>query len=250
MNQTVSRLIVLFIVLFFLPIEAFLQDSLGFDLRYEINKVYPSLSINRKSLNDVQTIIDINPHYQPAWIKTYSSVEVKAVINGKSIIATSNNDTFTEEQLDIMRESDYGSDIAIKILYMPENNLTHNDLQEFSFTYDIDPENNAQFKGGKDLMNQYLKSSTLDLIAPSKFKEHNLTAVKFTIDEDGHIIDPEVIQSSNYPEVDKILLEAICNMPNWKPAEYGDGTMVKEDYVMSIGDHKSCTLNLLNVRRL
>ena len=123
MNHT-RKLIVLFIGLLSLPTEAFLQDNLGFDLGYEINKVYPSLTINRPSLHDIQTIIDINPHYKPAWVKTYSSVKVRAVINGKSIISTSKNDTFTQEQLDIMRESDFGSDIAIKILYMPENNLT------------------------------------------------------------------------------------------------------------------------------
>ena len=46
-----------------------------------------------------------------------------------------------------------------------------------------------------------------------------------------------------------VLSKSICEMPAWIPAEYKDGSKVSQDFVLTIGDHRSCTLNLLNVRR-
>jgi len=37
-------------------------------------------------------------------------------------------------------------------------------------------------------------------------------------------------------------------MANWQPAEYANGLKVRQEFVLTIGDHRSCTINLLNIR--
>ena len=36
-------------------------------------------------------------------------------------------------------------------------------------------------------------------------------------------------------------------MPKWAPAQFENGLKVAQDYVLTIGDEYSCTMNLLNI---
>jgi len=38
-------------------------------------------------------------------------------------------------------------------------------------------------------------------------------------------------------------------MPKWTPASYSDGTAIEQDYVLMVGNMKSCIVNLLNIRK-
>jgi len=147
----------------------------------------------------------------------------------------------------MMNTADAGTDISVKVLYLPENTLTHNDVKEISFTFEVNPEKEASYSGGEQQLQEYLKKNAMDKISDSVFKRYQLTAVKFTVTENGQIIDAHVAHTSNDEATDKVLLETICNMPNWQPAEYTDGTKVKQDFVLMVGDKESCVINLLSV---
>jgi len=73
-------------------------------------------------------------------------------------------------------------------------------------------------------------------------KEHN------TIDEAGKITNSSIFESTKDEKIDAILLETIANMPNWKPAEFASGLKVKQEFVFTVGDMRSCVVNLLNIR--
>ena len=88
----------------------------------------------------------------------------------------------------------------------------------------------------------------MDQIPDGLFTGYDLAAVKFTIDEAGRITDAHVFWPSKDEKTDALLLETICNMPNWKPAAYADGTTVKQEFVLTVGNMENCAIHLLNIR--
>ena len=145
--------------------------------------------------------------------------------------------------------ADLGAEITVTMQYIPENTVKQNDIKEINFTFTVDPETEAKYYGGQQQLQQYLKDNLSDRISGASFKKHQLAAVKFTIDEEGYINDPHVFWTSDDEKTDELLLETICNMPRWKPAEYSNGIKVKQEFALTVGDMESCVVNLLNIRK-
>lgn len=228
---------------------SYTQDSLPFDLSCDIYPNYPPLSMSKETLEKADSIAHLDRMYKSSWIREFISVEISASHNGSIKRAMSKNDLLTREQKDLMIMADFGSSITVKVDYIPDNNLKHNDPKNHSFSFLVDPENEAAYPGGKTKRKEYLKENILDKIPLNAFKQHQLYAVKFIIDEDGIVSNPHVFWSSEDESTDRILLESICNMPIWKPAEYANGNKVKQEFVLLVGDMKSCTLNMVNTRK-
>ncbi|MFT7606499.1 MAG: hypothetical protein ACI8VT_004102, partial [Saprospiraceae bacterium] len=255
--KNIQKIVLLFIALAF-SYPGSSQDSLTNELRYEVNRTYPSISIAKEKLKEAHTLIDLNEannlhlHYRPAWIREYISVEISASNKGILRKAVSENDTLSQEQKDIMNMADVGTDISVNIQYIPENTLKHNDAKEIDFKFTVNPESEAIYAGGQQQLKQYLKENAIDKIPTGSFKGYDLAAVKFTINEEGKIIDAHIFgpefQTSKDEKIDKLLLETICNMPNWKPAEYANGTKVKQEFVLTVGNMENCVIPLLNIR--
>jgi len=231
-----------------------LQDNSSFELSYEINKVYDELSISKEELNEAKTIKDLNQFYKPSWVKEFVSVDILTKHNGQVKETSHTNDVLSKAQIEHMKMADVASDITVKISYIPENNLSKNDIKELDFTFSVDPDKEATYPGGTQELDKYIETRAKNKIAVSNFEIYNVKAVKFTVDEEGHIVDAHVPVStlpniSKVDKADKILLDAICNMPKWEPASYADGTRIKQDFVLTAGDQRSCSLNLLQVRR-
>lgn len=239
-----------FIILLIFPFLGASQVTFNNDLEYEVNRSLPPISTIKDSLREASTLIDINDRYPTSWIREYISVEVVTISNGEKRTAMSKNDILSEEQKEHMLTADLDTDIRINVLYMPENNLKHNTAKDYSFTFTIDPENEASFPGGKQKLEQYVKTNAVDKIPENVFKQYQLAAVVFTIDEEGYVTNPNLLWPSENEKVDKILLETVCNMPRWKPAEHANGKKVKQDFAFTVGDMQSCVVNLLNIRRL
>jgi len=75
-----------------------------------------------------------------------------------------------------------------------------------------------------------------------------LAAVKFTVDEEGRIVNPHLFWTSEDEKVDDLMLETVCDMPNWEPATYAKGQKIQQDYALMIGNFQSCVTNVLNVQ--
>ena len=127
-------------------------------------------------------------------------------------------------------------------------------VKEFHFSFTFDPENNASFTDGKEQLKQYLKEKAIDKIPADSFENYNLAAIKFTVTEEGEITNVHVFDSAyqgfKNEYINSLLIETVQNMPCWKPAEYSDGTKVKQDFILAAGDMRSCFVNLLNIRKL
>jgi TonB family protein len=232
-----------------LPFIGSSQDYSTPGLSYEVNKVYPYISITKEKLKEAQTLTHLYADYKSSWVREYKLVEVLTRYKGRTRKAISKNDTLSQEQKDIMAEADVGADISVKVLYVPENTLVDNDIKEIVFTFTVEPESEAKYVGGQQQLLQYLKEKAIDNIPDDCFKGFDLAAVKFTINEEGEITDARVFETSKDQEVDRLLVDAIRNMPCWQPAEYANGKKVKQEFVLTVGNMENCMVNLLNIRR-
>ena len=253
MKNIQNKLIVLLFITLFFPNPGASQDNLTNEPRFEVNRIYPYISITKEALNEANSLTDLNRHYKSSWIREYNSVEVLTSYKGKIIKSTGKNDALSQEQKNLMNMADAGADISVKVKYIPENTLTHNDPKEISFTLTVDPEHEAEYPGGQQQLIKYLKEKAIDKIPGASFKDYDLTAVKFTVNKKGEIIDAHLFgseyQTSKNEIIDELLLETIRNMPCWKPAEYSNGTKVKQEFVLTVGNMENCMVNLLNIQR-
>lgn len=249
MKNIRNKSIVLLFIAFIFSATGTAQNSISTELKYEVNRIYPYISITKEKMNEANTLIDLNPDYKSSWIKTYISVEILTSHNGTERKAMSKNEILTQEQKDNLNMADVDKDISVKVRYIPDNTLKHNDIKELDFTFSVNPKIEAQFPGGQEQLNQYLWENAIDKIPDGVFIDYNLAAIKFSINEKGEISNVHVFESSKDEKIDGLLLAAIRNMPSWKPAEHYNGIQAKQEFVLTVGNMENCVINLLNIRR-
>lgn len=218
------------------------------DLKFEINKVQPFISIQENKLDKINTLSDLDKRYPTSWVKEYVSVEISAYKNGTQTKASGISGVLNQAQKELIRLADRSSDITVSVMYLPENSLENNTVKQYDFKVAIMPDKNAIYGEGAEQLNQYLQKNCIANIETGSFTGYDLTAVKFTVTEQGQISDIQVVLPSKEPKTDEMLVTAISKMPNWKPAEFSNGLKVKQSYVLTIGNMENCMVNLLNIR--
>lgn len=218
------------------------------DLKFEINKVLPFISIQENKLDKINTLTDLDKRYPTSWVKEYISVEISAYKNGTQTTASGSSDVLNQAQKELIRTADRNSDIAVNVTYIPENSLKNNPAKQYDFKVSIMPDKNAVYSEGAEQLLQYLQKNSIANIEAGSFTGYDLTAIKFTITEQGHIADIQVAMPSKETKIDEMLVAAISKMPNWKPAAFSNGLKVKQNFVLTIGNMDNCMVNLLNIR--
>lgn len=252
MKNFQNKLFALLFIVLTVPSLGSSQGNLPGELRFEVSRINPYASITKEALKAADRITDLSRHYKSTWVKEFISVEILTAQKGEVLKSVSENDILSQEQKDRMNMADAGTNITVKIKYIPENTLQHNDPKEFDFTFTVDPEREAKYPGGLQELKKYLQEKAIDKIPGTSFKNYDLVAVKFTISEKGETINAHIFgseyQTAKDEKIDKLLLEAIRNMPYWKPAEYANGVKVKQEFVLTVGNMESCVINLLNIQ--
>ena len=148
----------------------------------------------------------------------------------------------------MIESADLGSNIKVIVQYLPDNNLSKSEIQEMDFAFKVDPTHEAKCAGGEDHLNQYIEESIIKKVSRKDVPQYQVAAVKFTINENGNVVDAIIASASRNKDTDALLLKTICEMPKWVSAEYSDGTKTKQEFVFTIGDHYSCTMNILDIK--
>ncbi len=218
------------------------------DLKFEINKVLPSISIQENKLDKIVTLSDLDKRYPTSWVKKYVSVEISANRNGTKTKASGVSDVLNQKQKELIRLADRSSDITVSVMYLPENSLKNNTVKQYDFKVTIILYKNAIYGEGAEQLIQYLQKNSIANIEVGSFTGYDLTAIKFTITEQGHITDIQVVLPSKDIKIDEMLVTAISKMPRWKPAQFSNGLNVKQSFVLTIGNMENCMVNLLSIR--
>lgn len=218
------------------------------DLKFEISHVIPYISIQENKLAEIHTLTDLYKRYPTSWVKEYISVEISANKNGIKTKASGISNVLNQAQKELIRLADRGSDIAVTVRYLPENSLKNNAVKQYDFKVTVMPVKNAGYAEGAEQLIQYLQKNSIEKIGAGNFTGYDLTAIKFTITEQGHITDIQVALPSKDVKIDEMLVKSISKMPNWKPAEFSNGLRVKQDFVLTVGNMENCMVNTLSIR--
>lgn len=98
------------------------------------------------------------------------------------------------------------------------------------------PETEAEYPGGFKQLTEYLTENFINKISEKNALERIRQAiVKFTVNEEGQIVDAKIFKTSKDPKTDKLLLEAINKMPKWSPAKNAMGIKVKQEISIPFG---------------
>lgn len=226
------------------------QEDIESELKYDVSVNYPPLSITRDQMMNAKTLNDLNKFYKSEWVRTFHSVEVSTYHDGVTRKTLSKDDHLSQTQKENMATADAGSDIHVLVRYIPENTLKDNDSKEFKFTFMVNPDRDASFAAGQDELRKYLRRHAIDKIPHNSFKEYDLSVIAFTVNKKGEIVDPHLFSEESKDErIDAMLKEVVANMPNWVPAEYSNGTKIEQQLVLTVGNHESCVINMLNTKK-
>ncbi len=226
------------IILFAVCSFALTGQEVAYDIRGTWGKPIP-----QEQLAHAETMIDINPGYPSSWIDQddYISAEVRRVYDGQELIAQGKNDILNEAQKKLIHTADIGSDIRIEVKYHERDFLKKKlEVKTLSFALTVVPTVQAEYKGGQEALIEYLRVNTADLLPPSKEENLKVAMVKFTIDEHGRVTQPIISETSKDKDIDSIILKAIQQMPNWKPAQDAAGAYVPQSFEFIIGNSLGC----------
>lgn len=258
-NTLLTQWRILLLTTLVVPQLTFAQDFLSEELRFEVRKIDPPLTITQQQVEDAHRLADLNNeanaldlYFKPSWIRSYVSVEIVAIHQGKQRKAVGKNDILTQEQKEIILHADAGTPIAAHIQYFPENTLSHNDVKSLDFEVNVKPIQDARYPDGQQKLKAYLASNAIDKIPEGSFQPADFAAVQFTINASGDVVDAKVFESAfqlhPHDKANAILLEAVRQMPSWEPAEFCKGTTISQNYVFVAGNLESCLNNLITFR--
>ena len=139
-NTFLTKCSILLLTALVIPQHTFAQELMSEELRFEVRKVDPPLSISQHQIQEAHRLADLNNeaneldlYFKPSWIRSYVSVEIVAIHQGKQRKAVGKNDILTREQKEIIQHADAGTPIAVRIQYLPDNTLSHNEVKSLDF---------------------------------------------------------------------------------------------------------------------
>lgn len=162
-------------------------------------------------------------------------LKIAAVCNGKTVAAVSTSDKLSTEQKDILNTADLSTDIHVTIRYKYKDQTkdsygSRNKIVEGSTAVTIVPAIEAEYPGGLKQLSAYFAGNVLNKITePAASDKIYQAVVKFTVNEDGQIINAKLARTSSDKHIDYLLMEALNKMPKWKPAENANGMKVKQE---------------------
>lgn len=218
------------------------------ELKFEISKLLPALSIQENELSEVSTLTDLDKRYPSSWVKEYKSVEISAFKNGTKTKAFGKSDVLNDAQKELIRSADLSRGIEVRVMYLPENSLENNSVKQHDFKVSVMPDKNAFYGEGTEKMIQFFRNNCMANVGSGSFTGYDLTAIKFTVTEQGHVANVEVALPSEDEKIVEMLVAAISKMPKWTPAKYSNGLKVAQDFVLTIGNMENCMATLLNIR--
>lgn len=175
----------------------------------------------------------------------YVLIDIMTICNGKLISTKSKSNIITAEQKNSLYMADLGTDISIKIKFKykyPTNKFPNNDLkiQEGKYVVTVIPSTEAEYPGGFKQITNYVTQTIINKIPKTLSSEKIRQAiVKFTINEEGNVVDTKIAKTCTDLKIDQLLIDAISKMPKWKPAKNAKGIKVKQEYCIPL-DGNGC----------
>ncbi len=145
----------------------------------------------------------------------------------------------TAAQIKLLESLDYASGFTIRSEFTKYNKETGELENSFSGPhFTIVPEQQAVYTSGNDVLVDYLKLNSKNTVAEANVIIEKTRPVKFyfTVTKHGTVENVSVDRSTNYPLIDKNMIEVIKSTKGkWIPAENSKGEKVDQELVVSLG---------------
>jgi hypothetical protein len=198
--------------------------------------------IKPRILNSGGTVGDVLPQFNVPKFRDeidVVSVDVKATCKGKLLSGNAPGGNFSEEQRSLLSSADPGSEIFVTVDYkykdLSKARLScYPAARKIEYALTAGPQVEAEFPGGKTELNSYFRKAVVDLVEKENQESASKANVHFTINEQGKIENPKIFKTSLNPEIDRLIINAIQNMPDWKPAENLMGEKIKQSFIVNV----------------
>jgi TonB family protein len=170
-------------------------------------------------------------------IITYSAIEILTTNQGKIHSSKSVTNILTSEQKKNLTDADINTDIRIKIKFNYKSWVVatreQGKIKEGEYAATVIPQTEANYPGGFQALGNYITEQVVNKISIKDAAEKIRKAiVKFTINENGQLVDATLSSSSTDPKIDRLILDAIYKMPAWDPAVDAKGVSVKQEFII------------------
>jgi len=237
--------IFIFLTLLFISATGFSQNGFNLKVNSQLgvnirNSDNAFKSISPSDINNIKTLSDLKEGFPDSWIKSYESVVIGLTSNGTSVSSENAAHELASEQMELIKNVNYGDEISVNVSYYSNNPNATKELKTMTFAYVVTPEFPAACDGGYEGMERYLTTKTLkDLSFADQEKIKNVKA-RFTIDKTGSATNATLIKSSDNERLDKMVLQTLNSMPKWAPAKSSNGNNVSQSFVFSVGNMIGC----------
>jgi TonB family protein len=202
--------------------------------KYEV-RAKETRPVTVETLNRSKSLVDFIPGYPESWISSYVSVEILTSSDGIQHKATGPNQLLTAEQKNILSSAGLGANIIVNVIYKYDDLATNSvEKKQVNVSMTVVPETEAEYVGGREELNKYLRKNVSDRIPKEASAKLKQGMIVFTVNEEGEIVNAKISNTSGDPATDKLFVEAINNMPKWKPAQNSKGVKVRQGFEFSI----------------
>ncbi|MEM5564648.1 hypothetical protein WNY78_06015 [Psychroserpens sp. AS72] len=213
------------------------------DLYYGVDARFSP--IKKSDIHKATTIYDFLNAGEKEQIAHINSVKLVIIKNNQQsdIQAYGDSDQLTDEQLNILRSTDYFSHFTIKTQFK-EKNKENGKMEERFFGPHITvvPDKQATYNDGHEALINYLKENSKESM--NVIKGDNLGAIKlsFIVTKEGTIAHVKHdAMTTGYASIDQKLKELIKNIPGeWTPAENAQGEKMDYEFVFTFGLRDGC----------
>lgn len=206
------------------------------DFIYDVDHRFIA-TVTKEKLTQAKTIIDILPAEATQSLKDYNWVNVSVLNDDQEIREIGVSEVLNAAQVELLQSIDYSTNFFIKANCKRVDDYT-NATRNYQLIYYITtvPEKEAQYKGGKSAMINYLKENSKKEVANTTKDQLKSGKVSFIVTNEGTISGTQLESTSGYPSVDEKMLELIQNLPGeWEPANNARGEKVAQKLFFSFG---------------
>lgn len=202
-------------------------------------ELWLKLAVPDKERFDLKQRKTVQGYYNYNTIVDYVLVAVSTVSKGKLLTAKSTSDKLTPAQKNVLNAVEVGGDIFIDIYFkykIGPADGTANPIIKGQIALTAVPHREAEFPGGNKQFSAFMQEKILNqLTKPEAVEKVQRSVVHFTIDEEGRVVHVKLAKTTSDKALDKLVLDAMNQMPNWKPAVNAKGIKIKQQFSIPLG---------------
>ncbi|MFK7952174.1 MAG: energy transducer TonB [Ekhidna sp.] len=188
-------------------------------------------TISKEDLNKAESISQIIPR-DANWGR-YSIIETHVRIDNFDLeTKVKGTDlVLNDDQLALLKTVEYSDN-----LQFGAEHSTSRESGSLNYMVSVVPEKQATYADGKDQLISYLKENSSTMITLWKNNQWRGGKINFTIDEQGAVLDVNLISTSGNPTIDQHMKTLITETTNkWSAAENSKGEKVEQVLTFSFG---------------